>query len=309
MRVAFLGNAPWSVPTLRALAGSAHHVSLVLTRAPKPAGRGNVLTPTAVAGAARGLGLALAEVLTVKSGDGFESLAASDPQALVVVAYGEILPQTVLDVPAIAPVNLHFSLLPELRGAAPVQRAIMEGLAVTGVTTIRMDAGMDTGPVLLREAEAIDPDDDAATLGARLAALGGRLVVDTLDRLAAGAIVEEPQDNALATMAPKVGREERVIDWRLPADRIVRLVRALSPEPAATTTFRGRGIKVIRARVASGQPGTAPATVAIASKSGLGITSGDGLVSLEEIAPEGRRRMSGAEFVHGYRPQAGEALA
>src|SRR2546428_2314386 len=186
MRVAFLGNAAWSVPSLESLAESPHEIVTVVTRRPRPAGRGNKLTPTPVAEAARRLALHVEEVETVKSGPGFEALTEAAPDALVVVAYGEILPQAILDIPKVAPVNLHFSLLPELRGAAPVQRAIWEGLAVTGVTTIRMDAGMDTGPVLLRAEEAIDPLDDAGSLGARLAAIGARLVVDTLDQLAAG---------------------------------------------------------------------------------------------------------------------------
>src|SRR5437667_301649 len=169
MRVAFLGNAEWSVPPLEALAGSSHRTSAVVTRAPRPAGRGGRPRATPVAEAARRLNLPLREVETVKGGAGFEALLASRPDALAMVAYGEILPKAVLDLPRIAPVNVHFSLLPELRGAAPVQRAILDGLVVTGVTTIRMDEGMDTGPILLRAEEPIDPEDDAGSLGDRLA--------------------------------------------------------------------------------------------------------------------------------------------
>src|SRR6266700_5556613 len=188
MRTVFLGNASWSVPTLEALADSAHRPVLVLTREPRPAGRGNRLVPTPVAQAGRELALPVREIATVKRGPGLEALTEAAPDALVVVAYGEILPPPVLAVPRVAPVNVHFSLLPELRGAAPVQRAILEGLTATGVTTIRMDEGMDTGPILLQAEEPVDPADDGGSLGGRLAAIGGRLLVDTLDRLEAGTL-------------------------------------------------------------------------------------------------------------------------
>ena len=229
MRVVFLGNAPWSVPSLEALAGSRHHTSLVLTRPPRPAGRGGRLAPTPVAEEARRLALPLREAETVKTGLGFEALAATGPEILAVVAYGEILPAAILHLPSVAPVNVHFSLLPELRGAAPVQRAILAGMAVTGVTTLRMDEGMDTGPILLQQEEPIDPEDDSGSLGARLAAIGGRLLVDTMDRLEAGTVRGQPQDGARATFAPKLKPEDEVVDWSRPAEAIVRLIRALAP--------------------------------------------------------------------------------
>jgi len=247
MRTVFLGNAGWSVPILKALADSNHPIELVATRVPRPARRGSRLTPTPVAEAASALKLPLSELETVKSGPGFDALAAAHPDVLVVVAYGEILPQSVLELPEVAPVNVHFSLLPELRGAAPVQRALMEGLAATGVTTIRMDAGMDTGPILLQAEEAILPEDDAGSLGARLAAVGGRLLVDTLDRLEAGTLGERAQDDARATYAPKLRPEDRIIRWDRDPQAIVNQVRALSPDPGAVTTFRGKNLKVLRA--------------------------------------------------------------
>lgn len=311
MRVAFLGNADWSVPPLEALAASSHPVVLVATREPRPAGRGGRLTPTPVAEAARRLGLPLAEIATVKRGPGLDALSAAAPDVLAVVAYGEILPQAVLDLPSVAPVNLHFSLLPELRGAAPVQRALLEGLTVTGVTTMRMDAGMDTGPILLQATEAVDDADDAGSLGRRLAAVGGRLLVDTLDRLEAGALRERPQDAARATLAPKLGPEDRWIDWTAPAEAVRRRVRALSPAPGASTTFRGRTLKVLAAvvRPASSEGGgPEPGTVAFAGDDGFGVAAGDAVVVPERVAPEGRGRMSGAEFVRGYRPRPGERL-
>src|SRR5918996_2611159 len=186
MRVAFLGNDAWPVPPLERLAGSGHEVAVVATRAPRPAGRGRAPRPTPVAEAARRLGLPLREVETVRSGEGLEALRGAEPDVLVVVAYGEILPPDVLASPAVAPVNVHFSLLPSLRGANPVARAILEGEATTGVTTMRMDEGMDTGPILLQRPEAIRDEDDAGSLGDRLSAIGGGLLVETLDAMAAG---------------------------------------------------------------------------------------------------------------------------
>jgi methionyl-tRNA formyltransferase len=316
MKVVFLGNAAWSVRSLESLAASSHRVDRVLTRVPRPAGRGSRLSPTPVAEAARLLTLPLTEVETVRSGVGFEELARAEPDVLAVVAYGEILPQAVLDVPRVAPVNVHFSLLPELRGAAPVQRALMEGLTATGVTTIRMNASMDTGPILLQAEEAILPDDDAGTLGGRLAAIGGRLLVDTLDRLEAGALEERTQDDSLATYAPKVKPEDRVIRWDREADAIVNQVRALSPEPGAVTTFRGRNLKILGAstRALNFPSGIPPAgTVFLANGGDWGpvpvvSTGTTRVVVLEKVSPEGRHRMSGADFLRGYRPQVGEIL-
>ncbi len=306
MRVAFLGSDRWSVPSLEALAGSPHEVALVMTREPKPAGRGSRLTPTPVAEAARAIGLPLAEPATVKSGEGLEALRGSAPEALAVVAYGEILPAEILDLPTRLPVNLHFSLLPELRGAAPVQHAILRGLVATGVTTIRMDEGMDSGPVLLQAEEAILDDDDAGSLGARLAARGATLLVETLSRLEAGDLEERPQDPARATVAPKITAADRGLDWSEPADAVVRRVRALAPEPGASARFGGKVLKVFRAHVVEGRG--RPGEVAAVSNDGLAVGAGEGLVALDEVAPEGRSRMSGGEFVRGYRPEPGHAL-
>jgi methionyl-tRNA formyltransferase len=306
LRVAFLGNDAWSVPSLRALAESPHEIAIVITAAPKPAGRGNELTPTLVAEAAMLLDTPLAEVETVKTGAGFKDLAASMPDVIAVVAYGEILPATVLHVPTIAPVNLHFSLLPRLRGATPVQTALLLGEDVTGVSTIVMDRGLDTGPVILQREEPIGPADDAGTLGARLAAIGAEVLVESIDMLGAGPVAPRPQDHSLATYAPKFAPHERVLDWSNPAGLLVNLVRALSPEPAAATTFRDEGVKVFRAEAvdAEGEPGR----IVDVSKGGIVVATADGGFRLLELAPASRNRMSGADFVNGFRPEVGERL-
>ena len=306
LRVAFLGNDRWSVPSLEALAASGHRIAGVVTAAPKPAGRGNEPTPTAVGEAARRLGLPLSEVETVRTGPGFEALAAMTPDVLAVVAYGELLPPAVLELPSIAPVNLHFSLLPELRGASPVQTALLRGFERTGVTTIVMDEGLDTGPVLEQREEAIRPEDDAGTLGARLAILGAEALVGSIDRLASDPVTLIPQDEARATFAPRLGPRDRELDWSAPSRSLVDRIRALSPEPAAVTSFRSDPLKLFRAEAVGG--GGEPGALIEVTKDGFVVGTGHGGLRPLELAPAGRRRMSGRDFVNGYRPLVGERL-
>jgi methionyl-tRNA formyltransferase len=308
VRVVFLGNDPWSVPSLRALADSVHEVALVATRVPRPAGRGGKLKPTAVAVTAREIGLPLTEVQTVKGGLGLEEIRRSAPDVLAVVAYGEILPERVLDIARIAPVNVHFSLLPALRGPDPVRRAILQGHDVTGVTTIRMNEGADTGPLLLQHREPINEADDAGSLGDRLAEAGGRLLVRTLNRLEEGDLDETPQDEGAATLAPKLRPEEEWLDWSEGATAVWLRVRALAPEPGARTRFRDRVLKVRRARPVEVEGEGEPGTIVEVSRSGVAAAAAGGIVFLEEVLPEGRKPISGAEFVRGYRPEVGERL-
>ena len=306
VRVAFLGNDAWSVPSLRALAASEHAVTLVVTAAPKPAGRGNRPTPTAVAMAARDLGLPFVEVETVRSGDGLDRLIAAAPDIVAVVAYGELLPPAVLELPAVAPVNLHFSLLPQLRGATPVQTALLEGMERTGVTTIVMDHGLDTGPILRQREAPIAPEDDAGTLGARLAEIGGELLVETITMLATAAVTPRPQEPAGATFAPKLGPERRGLEWTRPARELVNLCRALSPDPGARTLFRGSALKVLRAAAVErvGEPGT----IVSVDREGIVVATGRGGFRPLDVVPAGRARMSGADLVNGLRPEVGERL-
>lgn len=316
MRVAFLGNDPWSVPTLRALRKADDvEVALVVTNPPRPAGRGSRLTPTAVAEAAGADGLPLLEVEGVRSGDGFDVLAALEPDVLVVVAYGEILTPDVLDIPVLGAVNVHFSLLPRWRGAAPVQRAILEGDERTGVTVMLMDEGMDTGPILSAIETAIDDDEDAGTLGARLAERGAPLLVEVLRRFAAGAVEPRSQDHAGATHAPKPKPEERTLDWSSPSDAIVRRVRAFAPEPGAATTFRALPLKILRAadRGPHGHVLTDDAegasTITVLPNGDVVVAAGYGsAVDVLEVAPAGRKRMTAAEWARGARIRPGERL-
>jgi methionyl-tRNA formyltransferase len=212
----------------------------------------------------------------------------------------------VLDLAAIAPVNLHFSLLPELRGASPVQTALLEGRDETGVTTIVMDAGIDTGPVILRRAEPIEPGDDAGSLGDRLAAIGAEVLVETADLFAEGAAEPRPQDEAAATYTRRLGADDRILRWNEPARDLVNRTRAMSPEPGATTRFRGEDLKIFRAEAVSATG--APGSIVEASKEGFVVATGEEGFRAIQLAPAGRRRMSSSDFVNGYRPVIGESL-
>lgn len=324
VRVAFLGNDRWSVPSLEALARP-HDISvgLVVTNPPRPAGRGSKLTSTPVADAARRLALPLIEAERVRDGEGYAALEDAEPDAIVVVAYGEILTADVLDVPRLGCVNVHFSLLPRWRGAAPVQRSILAGDETTGVTLMLMDEGLDTGPILAQREEPIREDDDAGSLGERLSLSGAGLLVETLPGLAAGSVQPRSQDHAAATVGPKVSREERLIDWTEHPSAIARRVRALAPEPGAVTTFRGRPLKVLAARVATKgwvlavrdaetggvlDSSVHVGVVQVLRDGSVAVGAGDGVVELLRVVPAGGRSMTGAEWARGARLEQGERL-
>jgi methionyl-tRNA formyltransferase len=306
LAVAFLGNDAWSVAPLEAIASSHHPISVVATRVPRPRRRGAGLAPTPVADAARRLGLHVAEVETVGSGPGLGTLVAAAPDVLVVVAYGELLGRAVLELPAVAPVNLHFSLLPALRGASPVQTALLLGLGETGVSTIVMDEGLDTGDVLLRRPARIEREDDAGSLGGRLARIGGDVLVETLDRLASGTIERHPQDEASATYAPKLDAAARRLEWTRTADELENVVRAMAPEPGATTTFRGAPLKITRAYAVAGSG--PPGEIVVVERDGFTVATGRAAVRIAELAPAGRARMPASSFVNGFRPHVGERV-
>ena len=315
LRVAFLGNHAWSVPTLEALTEAPDvDVVRVITNPPRPAGRGSHLRSTPVAEAAVDLGLPLLEVEGVAAGDGARALEALAPGAIVVVAYGALLPRAVLDIPALGSLNLHFSLLPRWRGAAPVQRAILEGDATTGVSVMMLDEGLDTGPIVLQREEAIRDDDDSGALGERLARIGAPLVVQALRSVHDGPTRLRAQDAAAAVVAAKLRPEDRELDWKVDAVAVVRRVRALSPAPGALTTFRGGELKVVRAE-ASGPWGGMfssvrhPGVLNVA-EDGMPVVDARGgtSVRLLEVIPKGRARMPGADWARGARLDPGERL-
>jgi methionyl-tRNA formyltransferase len=311
VRVVFLGNDPWSVPPLEALAGDPEiEIALVVTNPPKPAGRGSDMRPTAVADAARRLDLPLRETDGVNSGAGSAALHAAEPEAIVVVAYGELLSREVLELPPLGALNLHFSLLPRWRGAAPVQHAILAGDERTGVSVMLMDEGLDTGPILGELEDPIRPEDDAGSLGDRLARLGGILLVGVVRQLSAAGLPARPQDAGRATSAPKLEQGARRIDWNRPAGDLVRQVRALAPEPGATTIFRGEPLKVFAAAAAQ-EPedgASVPGSIVAADDRSVAVAAGDGRLRLLEVAPAGRRRMAAGDWARGARFAVDERL-
>jgi methionyl-tRNA formyltransferase len=310
LRVAFLGNDQWSVPALEAIAAEPDlSLDLVITNPPKPAGRGGGgLRATPVAEASKTLEVPLLEVAGVRAGPGATALAELAPDVLVVVAYGELLLRDTLTMSPHGAINLHFSLLPRWRGAAPVQRAIAAGDAITGVTVMRMDEGLDTGPILNQLEEAIRPEDDAGSLGARLAKNGALLLVGVLRMLRHGGVPARKQDEGSATGAPKITAAERTIDWNRSPEEIVRWVRALAPQPGATTLVRGEPVKILAAALDHQRSDGDPGTVVGADDRGVLVRGAGGGVRLVEVAPAGRKRMDAAAWARGVRFVAGERV-
>jgi methionyl-tRNA formyltransferase len=311
LRVAFLGNDPWSVPPLEAIAGEPElEVGLVVTNPARPAGRGSVPRATAVAETARALHLSLVEADGVREGPGLDALRRAHPDVLVVVAYGELLSREVLELAPHGALNLHFSLLPRWRGASPVQHAILTGDERTGVTVMRMDEGLDTGPILNQLEEDVRPEDDAGSLGLRLARLGAIVLVGVLRRLTDELLPARTQDEGAATWAPRLGPEDRALSWTEEPQGIARRVRALAPEPGATTTFRGEPLKVFAAAVAHDDVArdAEPGELMTADGRGVLVRAGGGGVRLLEVGPAGRRRMAAAAWARGARFVPGERL-
>jgi methionyl-tRNA formyltransferase len=282
MRVVFMGTPAPAVPSLRA-AAEEFDIAAVYTRPDKAKGRGLHVEASPVKKAATELGLNVVQPKGLKKEA--EALRALEPDALLVVAYGVILPADVLAVPRLGPVNVHFSLLPRWRGAAPVERAILAGDSETGVTTMLMDEGLDTGPILMQERDEIRPDDTTGTLRARLAELGAELAVRTLHALKRGQVEPRPQPDEGSTYAAKIDPSDAELDVSAPAEEVARKVRAMSPAPGAFVPFRGKRLKVWHADIGEGGP---------VLPNGL---------RLVEVQPEGKRRMSGEEFARGYRPK------
>ena len=301
MRVVFAGTPPFAAAALEAIADAGFEIPLVLTQPDRPAGRGLKLTASAVALAAERRGLGLHKPRTLKEPPAVEPLREARPDVMVVAAYGLLLPQAVLDIPGRGCLNIHASLLPRWRGAAPVQRAILAGDPVTGITIMQMDAGLDTGPMLAREEVAIAADDDAGSLTARLAGVGARCIVAALRDL--GRLVPQPQDDAHATYAAKVTGAEAALDWTRPAAELARHVRAFNPVPGAFTRLGGEIVKVWEASAVEGRG--EPGTVLEAPSGRLVVACGAGALELKLVQRAGGRRISGSDFVRGAPPGAG----
>jgi methionyl-tRNA formyltransferase len=302
LTLGFAGTAAFAVPALDALARSAHRVRAVLTKADRPAGRGRTMQMSPVKERALELKIPIHQPLSFKTPETCEALRALTLDALIVVAYGLILPPAALGAPRLGCFNIHASLLPRWRGAAPIQRAILAGDSVTGVTIMHMDAGLDTGPIVNRREIDISPLDTAGSLHDRLAVLGAELICQTLDALAAGRAREVPQPQIGHTYAEKISKAEALIDWREDAALILRRIRALNPTPVAETRLDGIQLRIWQAQIAPDEPCAAAmsaeaGTVLGATSDGIDVACGRGRLRIERLQLAGRKPLAARDFI------------
>jgi methionyl-tRNA formyltransferase len=312
-----MGTPEFAVPVLvslveiDSLGTSRGQVVGVVTQPDRPSGRGRKLQPSPVKVVARRYGLPVLEPTSLRKPESQADLLALQPDVIIVAAFGQILPSEVLDLPPHGCINVHASLLPRWRGAAPIAAAILAGDEITGITIMKMDAGLDTGPILSQRSIPIGPDDTRESLTARLAELGAGLLSDTLPDWLAGHIQPQPQDDGQATLAPRLAKEEGRIDWHEPAEKIARRVRAFYPWPGAFTFWQGKQLKILRAAASleTRPKGEAspPGTV-IEGPDGPGIVTGLGILNLYEVQPAGKRPMPADTFTHGARGFVGSRL-
>jgi len=311
--IVFMGTATFAVPTLQRLLEKGYKVAGVVTQPDKPSGRGQTLTPSPVKQKAFEFHLPIYQPKSLKDDDAHALFEALAPQMIIVVAYGKILPSWLLELPQYGCINLHGSLLPKYRGAAPVHWAIAHGETKTGVCTMRLDEGLDTGPVFLCEETGIGPEESVQQVYDRLAEIGSGLMVKTVEGFLSGTLRPTPQDNSQATFAPILQKEHGFIEWTMRANEIHNRVRAFNPWPGAVTKFHGGICKILRSRVADSDPAlrslgqrTEPGTIVV-SKRSLAVVCGDSvLLEILSIQPENRKPVAGADFANGARIQPGE---
>ncbi|TDJ65459.1 MAG: methionyl-tRNA formyltransferase [Proteobacteria bacterium] len=311
MNIVFAGTPDFAVPVLRALAeDNQYRILAVYTQPDRRAGRGQRLQASAAKQVASELGLTVQQPFKL-DGHAVSELQALQPDVIVVVAYGLILPKAVLELSPYGCVNVHASLLPRWRGAAPVARAIEAGDSTTGVTIMQMDEGLDTGPILDQSSLPIGDTDTSQTLHDRLAELGAERMLDTLERLAAGNITAHPQDETLASYARKLKKQEAMLNWAEPASRLDCKIRAFNPQPVAHTRFRQRGLRIWEARPREwghASPSAVPGEVVATDRDGIHVLSGNGVLSLRQLQLEGGKPMSAEAFINGHAPAPGEHL-
>jgi len=300
MRLVFMGTPDFAVASLEALLQSDDSVVGVVTQPDRPKGRGQVLAPSPVKLLAQRAKIPLLQPLKMKDPEFLQTLAGWKPDLIAVTAFGRILPPAILSLPPRGCINVHGSLLPKYRGAGPIQWAIINGERETGITTMLMDEGMDTGAMLLQEAIPIAADDTAGTLSPRLAELGGRLLVETIARVKAGTLVPQPQDSLRATLAPLLKKEDGVINWTLPATALANRVRGLSPWPGAYTAAGGDRWTIWRALALPGPTAKPPGVVVAVTNEAIHVATGEGVLALLEVQPANSRRMAVSQYLAGH---------
>ena len=309
MRLVFMGTPDFASASLEALLRSDDSIVGVVTQPDRPKGRGQTLTPSPVKLLAQQEQIPLLQPLKMKDPEFFHTLGGWRPDLIAVAAFGRILPPAILSLPPLGCINVHGSLLPKYRGAGPIQWAIINGETETGITTMLMDEGMDTGAMLLQEAIPITPDDTVGTLSPRLAELGGRLLVETIAQLKAGTLVPQPQNASLATLAPLLNKEDGVIDWALPATALANRVRGLSPWPGAyTTTTGGDRWTIWRALALPGPVTKPPGMVVAVTTKAIHVATGAGVLAVTELQPANSRRMAVSQYLAGHPVAVGERL-
>jgi methionyl-tRNA formyltransferase len=303
VRVIYLGTPVFAVPTLEALIAAGHEVVEVVTQPDRPKGRQQILTPSPVKLAALTHNLPVYQPERIRRPESIDRLRALAPDVMVIVGYGQIIPQSIIDIPPRSIINVHASLLPKLRGAAPIQWSIVNGETITGVTTMQIDVGLDTGAILLKAETEIGPNEDAVELGGRLAPMGAKLLIETL----ATNPIPQPQNDDEATLAPILKKEDGRIDWHLPAQRVHNLIRGLQPWPGGHTTFRGGLVQIWKARVADQSTNAAPGHFLKGPRTLISCAGGTVLEALE-VQLEGRKRIPAAAFWNGLHLTDNEPL-
>lgn len=308
MNIIFMGTPDFAVEPLRALADSRHRVTLVVTQPDRVQGRGRKIVKSAVKECAEALGIPVFQPEKVRRPEAVERLRQEAADAIVVAAYGQILPEEILNMPRYGCINIHGSLLPAYRGAAPVQWAVINGEAQSGVTIMQMDKGLDTGDILLQKAVALDPKETAASLYDKLSAIGGPLLLEALDEMEGGTITRTPQDGAKSNYAKMLQKNFGFIDWKRPAAVTERLVRGLNSWPSAYTRYDGKQLKIWDSDVTTDKASAAPGTVKEVGRDYFTVNTGDGVLRVNEVQMEGKKRMPVHDFLLGYHLQAGEQL-
>lgn len=306
MRIIFAGTPVFAATALDALLNAGHEIILVLTQPDRPAGRGMKTAVSAVKLLAQQHDLALLQPLTLKSAEIEMQLLALAADAMIVAAYGLILPESVLKIPRLGCLNIHASLLPRWRGAAPIQRAILAGDQETGITIMQMDAGLDTGAILLKRSIAITPDDTTQSLHDKLGLLGAKSIVEALVLLQQGKLFPKVQDETLACYAAKIKKTEAEIDWRQSAEQINRVVRAFNPNPGAYTYFRDVVLKIWQTKVVVGRGAGKPGEIVVVDREGITVACGSGMLQIEIVQKPGGKKLSSADFLAGNNLQPGE---